>query len=108
MKHYQVRITPGARRDLNNIVQYLRRKESATVATKVRQGIMEAIDYLQTFPERHPIFHEASTEQVVFRRMRQWRYKIVFTVDNDELIVLVLKIYHGHQDLTAIIEDLKP
>ena len=107
MVTYKVRLTPRARVDLTNIVEYVRRKESATTAIKVRKGIMEAIKKLQKLPESHAKVEELSDEQIVFRRMLKWDYKIVFTVEKDELVVLVVKIYHGSQNPDAIIEELK-
>jgi plasmid stabilization system protein ParE len=108
VKKYKVRITPKARQDLNQIVQYLRRNTSNEVATKVRRGIVAAIDKLVTHPEAYQTFTEISTEKVVFRRMLQWDYKIVYTVNKQELVVLVVKIYHGHQSQDDIVDELKP
>jgi plasmid stabilization system protein ParE len=107
VKKYKVRITPKARQDLSQIVQYLRRSESNTVATNVKRGIMEAIGRLETYPESHEAFKEISTEQVVFHRMLKREYKIVYTVDKEELVVLVVKIYHSHQRQEGIIDELK-
>ena len=108
VKRYKIRITPKAQLDLQNIIQYLRKEQSDTVADNVKDGILKAIDKLETFPEVHKKFEELCTEQVVFRRMLQWKYKIVFTIDKDELVVLVVKIYHGRQSQEDIIEELTP
>ncbi len=108
VKKYKVRITPKARQDLSQIVQYLKRSASNEVATNVKRGIMGAINRLETYPEASQAFKEISTEKVVFRRILKWEYKIVYTVDKDELVVLVVKIYHGRKSQEDIIGELKP
>lgn len=38
-----------------------------------------------------------STELVIYRKVLKWSYKIVFTIQEDELEVVVFQIYHGAQ-----------
>ena len=40
--------------------------------------------------------------------MLKREYKIVYTVDKEELVVLGGKIYHSHQRQEEIIDELKP
>lgn len=105
---YSVRITPRARQNLNQIVAYLRENASNQVANKVRDGIIQTIDQLESNPEIYQVFSEVSTEQVIFRRALKWDYKIVYTVDKNELLVLVVRIYNSRQNPRTIIEELKP
>jgi len=95
MKKYKVQLTPRARASITRIISQLEAKVSKTVAQHVRRGIMGAIRRLNTFPESHEVFEQISTEKVVYHRTLQWEYKIVFTVQNDNLKVVVVQVYHG-------------
>ena len=95
MKNYKVQLTPRARRSITRIVSYLEKERSKATAQHVRRGIMDKIKSLKTFPESHEVFEEISTEQQVYHKTLQWKYKIVFNVDNDILQVVVVQVYHG-------------
>jgi mRNA-degrading endonuclease RelE of RelBE toxin-antitoxin system len=38
---------------------------------------------------------EISDEKIVFRKVLKWSYKIIYTVDADEITVSVVDIIHG-------------
>ncbi len=95
MKRYKVQLTPGARTSITRIVSQLEVEASKQVAQKIRRGIMDAIRRLKTLPESHQVFEEISDDQIVYRRVLKWDYKIVFTINNDLLEVVVVKVYHG-------------
>jgi len=108
MKTYKIRITPKARQNINEIARYLKQEVSSEVASKVKNGLIEAISRLETYPEAYQAFTEISSDKAVFRRIIKWNYKIVYTVEEEELIVLVVRIYHGKKDHREIIAELNP
>jgi plasmid stabilization system protein ParE len=95
---YKVVISDEAKANLQRIFAYLRDEESMVVAEKVRDGIIETIEELSTLPHRHGIVNEISDEKVVYRRALKWSYKIIFTVDDDEVLVLVVDIIHAKRN----------
>ena len=104
VKTYRVVLLPQARASLRQITDYLRRTTSASVATKVRKSIMEAVRKLSAMPNSHQKIEEISTEQIVYRRALQWSYRIIFTVHEEELRVLVVDIDYGADDPQKLID----
>ena len=95
---YQVITTPPANRSLEDIVDYLRRTASDETALYVRNGILETIKKLRTMPDANGIQHNISTEEITYRRIIKWSYRIIFTIDEGEATVYVLLIDHTKRD----------
>ena len=104
VKTYRVVLLPQARESLKQISAYLRRTASDNVAKKVRKNIMEAVKKLSVMPNAHEKIEAISTEQIVYRRALQWSYRIIFTVEEEELRVLVVDIDHGAGDPQKLID----
>jgi plasmid stabilization system protein ParE len=94
MKQYKVQLTPRARTSINEIISNLRESVSASYATKVRKEILVTIKNLKTFPEAHQAFDELSDGSHEYRRALTLNYKIVFTVNEDILEVVVVQVYN--------------
>ncbi len=108
MKKYRIVLTPRAKASITRIISRVEAEASKSVSQKVRRGIMSTIRKLKTFPESHQVFEEISDEKIVFRRILKWDYKIVFTVKEDVLEVVVVQVYHSAQGLEQIIRQLNP
>ena len=107
MNKYKIQLTPRTRASITRIVDQLEEEVSKTTAQHVQKGIMDTIRKLETFPEAHKVFEEISTEQVIYRQVYKWKYKIVFTVDNDKLEVVVVKVYHGRRGSEWVEDQFK-
>lgn len=102
MVDYKVSVSDEAKDSLYRIYSWLKENESLKTAQKVRDGILEEIDQLVKMPQRHGIAQEIQNDQVVFRRILKWSYKIIFTIDEDIIEVLVVDIVHVKQDPTFL------
>lgn len=107
MVKYKVVVTPRAQSSLRRITTYLKETVSNEVATKVRRGITESIKSLATLPHSHEVEHDISDEIIVFRRILKWDYRIIYSVDDDEIIVSVVEITHNAQDPERLKEILR-
>lgn len=108
MKKYKVQLTSRARTSITRIISYLEEEQSVEVAQHVRRGIMDKIKSLENLPKSHEVFEEISSEQQIYHRTLQWRYKIVFSVDDDVLQVVVVQVYHGARGSKWVNDQLKP
>lgn len=99
---YQINVSPRAAEKLEDIVYYVQEKASEQTAEKVRKGIIEAIKSLAKMPTAHPLVPEISTELVAFRRIMKWSYRIIYTIKEKELTVLVVEINHEKEDLEKL------
>lgn len=104
-QRYQVIITPFARQGMKEILEYLAEEVSDEVAEKVRRGLMEAMQGLTEMPTRHSIVGSISDEQTIYRRILKWSYRIIYTIKEQALTVIVVDIAHSRRNPRRI-EDL--
>ncbi len=92
---YQVIVTPAARQDLAEILEYVAENQSASRAQKVQEEIIAAIASLEEMPTAHAVVQE--TFEFVgdaFRRILADKYRIIFTVEELNLAVFIIRIIH--------------
>ena len=96
MKHYQVIILPAAERDIGEAYEWLAEQDNEA-AIRWYNRLLEVIFSLDTFPERCPLAPESeflnSEIREIFHGRRQYKYRILFTVSENE--VHVLHVRHG-------------
>jgi plasmid stabilization system protein ParE len=96
MTRFEVIILPAAEDDIDRAYAWLAERD-ADAATRWYNRLMEVIFSLDVFPERCPLAPEnkfLKTEiREIFHGRRQNKYRILFTVSENE--VHVLHIRHG-------------
>ena len=96
MKRYPVIVLPAAERDIGEAYKWLAEQDEEA-AIRWYNRLMEVIFSLDTFPERCPLAPEnkfLKTEiREIFHGRRQHKYRILFTVSENE--VHVLHVRHG-------------
>lgn len=103
---YRVIITPEARDGLRNIVQYLEEEVSFATADKIRKAILEVIASLSQMPQRYGIVKEISDEEVIYRRVLKWNYRIIYVINEGKIEVRVIDISSGRRD-PKYLEEVK-
>jgi len=98
MVNYQVLVSKEARDNLQAIYEWLVENESTATAQKVRDGLLDAIIDLATMPHKHSIVQEIQHDTIVYRRVLKWSYKIIFTIEEDAIQVLVVDVVHTKQN----------
>ncbi|MEL7119824.1 MAG: type II toxin-antitoxin system RelE/ParE family toxin [Bacteroidota bacterium] len=101
---YQVVLTKGAQDDIRNIYDYLIENVSYDTAEKVRDGIEEEIEKLSTMPTSKGLL-QGTTSSTIYRRVLKWSYRIIFTIEENDLMVLVVRVDHTKSD-PAKLEEL--
>jgi plasmid stabilization system protein ParE len=105
---YRVVVLPKALAEIEQAYRWFSEEASLSYAGKWLDGITQAIESLDTFPERCAITPESDAFQEEVRQLlygkRRSVYRILFTVQEDT--VFVLRVRHAAQQrLTA--EDLE-
>ncbi|MCB0586997.1 MAG: type II toxin-antitoxin system RelE/ParE family toxin [Phaeodactylibacter sp.] len=95
---YQVVVTSQAEKSLGVIVSYLMETASYEVAERVRAGIIEEIRGLSAMPQRHGLLQGVDDLLITYRRVLKWSYRIIFTVEEETFLVLVVDIDHGKRN----------
>ena len=103
-KIYQVILTEFAEERLEEITNYLLENASYDVAHKVVNGMLDAIEKLAKLPNANPKELAICNEQIIYRRILKWSYKIIYTVVEDEIQVIVVDIRHTSEDPKKIID----
>ena len=103
-KTYKVILTPYAQNRLQEITEYLLENVSYEVANKVLNGILDSIDTLEKLPDAHAVEHEISTKKQVYRKIFKWEYKIIYTVKETQIEVVVVEIMHSKQNSKSLKE----
>jgi plasmid stabilization system protein ParE len=103
---YRVIVTPEARDQVKEIVDYWEDQESSTKAERTLDGILEAIDNLADMPTRHAPVPSISKRGTMYRRILSKPYRIVFTIDEQEITVTVVDIDHERRHPQIIIDKL--
>ena len=106
MKKYTVRLTPRAVESINQIIDDLYDSASANYAAKVEQAIIDTIDGLQTMPNIHQKALELKRGKSKYRRALVLDYKIVYTVNDDVLEVVVVQAYNQSRGQEWIDENV--
>ena len=96
MRLYQVIILPSAERDIGEAYEWLA-EQNAEAAIRWYNRLLEVIFSLDTFPERCSLAPKSefinSEIREIFHGRRQHKYRILFTVSENE--VHVLHVRHG-------------
>ena len=95
---YQVVISRLAEDSLKTIVEYLTQTASDTVAEKVRAGIIEEIRKLAKMPEKNALLRGVENLAITYRRALKWSYRIIYTIEEEDLIVIVVEIDHSSRN----------
>ena len=96
MKRHSVIILPSAERDIGEAYEWIAEHDSEA-AVRWYNRLLEVIFSLDIFPERAPLAPESKSFnreiREVFHGRRQYKYRILFTVSENE--VHVLHVRHG-------------
>jgi plasmid stabilization system protein ParE len=92
---YQVVVTPAARQDFADILEYAAEQQSDQRAATVQDEILAAIDRLEEMPTAHaPVRETYELVGEAFRRIVADKYRIIFTVEEADRQVFVIRIIH--------------
>lgn len=95
---YRIVISQRADDSLRSITQYLIATASETIAEKVRSGIMEEIRKLSGMPSKNPPLQLNSDLLITYRRVLKWSYRIIYTIEEEDLIVIIVEIDHASRN----------
>ena len=100
MKKYKIEITDQADNDLRGIFEYIAFKlEVPKTATKQLNHLEEAINNLETFPERYVRYEKEPWYSRNLRLMTVNNYCVFFIVDNKKSLVTIIRIIYGGRDI---------
>ncbi len=96
MKKLKVIWNNEAKYALRNIFNYIKERDSAEAAKKVRDEIVTSAKNLNVFPEKFAEDPYLKDEPGNYRFKVIWSYKIIYEVTPESIIVL--DIFHSSRD----------
>jgi len=91
---YTIELSPRAFADIDAIVEHIQ-ADSPQNATHWRRKLFEKIETLQTFPRGCSLAPEDEHCPFEVRQTILGRYRILFTVRDDNSLVYILTVRHG-------------
>ncbi|MEP7353043.1 MAG: type II toxin-antitoxin system RelE/ParE family toxin [Acidobacteriota bacterium] len=93
---FQVEITELALGDAEEYVHFIREvKKEPESAERWFFGLAQAINSLETLPERCPLIPEQEEFSFEIRHLIYYSHRIVFRVVHSTATVVIYRIYHG-------------
>lgn len=106
VKLFRVIFSKQFRQRLREISDYQQRKASASVARKIRKGIVDEGKKLRTLPDSKPILPGTEDFDPAVRYARKWDYKIIFSVFKKKNQVSITTVRHDKEKPEDILKDL--
>lgn len=109
-KSYQVIVTDKAKKDINNILNYLLENASHGVAVDARKQLIESIHKLSDMPSTgHPVPEMLElTQSIVFRQtIVKDAYRVIYQIREMKNSVVVVRVMHVKQGTGSVIDALK-
>ncbi|MGI6433769.1 MAG: type II toxin-antitoxin system RelE/ParE family toxin [Syntrophomonadaceae bacterium] len=96
---FQLKITPSAAHDLDEIYSYITNNLAAPqAADNVLDDIEKAILSLCDFPYRCQYSHNEILRYKRYRRLVIHNYVLLYSVDDENKNVIVMRIFYGAMD----------
>ena len=96
-KKYKVYWSFQANEDLADIYAYIE-EDSPAAADKVIDTLLDLGHSLATLPERFPREWDLEDAPLIFRFIPKWNYKIIYTVKEEEGLVIIARVFHASQN----------
>lgn len=106
---YKVLLAPGAKRELRNVLAYIRRKLCNPVAaTHLADTAKTTLQNLRSMPERHPFCDDPVLRLQGYRRAPVAKYLFVFRITQSPRLVRVVHFFHETQDYLVTLQTETP
>lgn len=96
-KRYRVIVTATAKNSLKDIVDYIK-PDSPLAANKVKRTLIALMESLDEMPERFSKEEYLREKSGDYRSVTKWRYKIIYRIDESDVIVLNILHTSHHPD----------
>ena len=106
-KKFRVEIAPAAERDVRSTEAYIARDKPGAVARWLR-GLRRKFDSLSRFPLRSEVIPEEFESEVEYRHLLFGKYRIIYTVNPETGLVVILRVLHGARLLRSDMLETEP
>ena len=91
---YKIEFLPVAKEDIDNIIYYISHKlKNLTASRKLRDLLINSLDYIVEFPYGNPIYKPPSTLKYEYRSTRVKNFLLFYTINEDKKKLLLSEYY---------------
>ena len=91
---YKIEFLPVAKEDIDNIIYYISYKlKNLTASRKLRDLLINSLDYIIEFPYGNPIYKPPSTLKYEYRSTRVKNFLLFYTINEDKKQLLLSEYY---------------
>jgi plasmid stabilization system protein ParE len=101
MTEYHVVWSDRAYETLRKIADFIG-KDSRQGAKNVVRELVQHSQSLSTLPRRNPVEPSLAEATVEYRFLLKWNYKIIYTILEQDAIVLIVLIFDTRQDMAKL------
>jgi plasmid stabilization system protein ParE len=102
---YEFNLSPFAKKELDEILLYYTKEAGFDIAKKFADRFETTAELLEMFPNSG--VQLAEIPDVKSSRIPKFPHRIYYTVDDGELEVVAISIYHSKRDLGKLIPELR-
>jgi plasmid stabilization system protein ParE len=103
---YRILLSPLARQEILETADYIQEMSDAGRAAAWKNALLKSIAVLDDMPYRCLIADESSDVGVELRELHFRTHRIIFTIDESEQTVQILRVYH-YARAPLQVEDLE-
>ncbi len=102
---YEIEFLTTAKEDLDDIIYYISHDlKNITASIKLRDLFMEAFDYILQFPYGCSIYTTLGFLKNEYRSYKVKNFLIFYTINEDEKIVIIVRVLYQKMDILHILE----
>lgn len=99
---YELKITPAAADDLENIYKYISNTFSSDgSASNMIRKISDSLKVLKDFPYMHELSRDKILQQKGYRKLIVKKYVVLYLIDESKKSVIITRIFYGPMDYVS-------
>lgn len=95
---FRVIVSHSAKVKLKEIYTYVKENTSSQLAIKIRDGLLEEVENLQSRPESKPLLRMKKQVVPPYRYSKKWSYKIIFQFFENENLISIIDFMHDREN----------
>jgi len=105
-KSYKIVLSPKAKRDVNQILRYVRSVSDLEAAIEVRQLLLDSFDKIAHMPTRSAVFHTVEGNEIRNFEAKK-RYLILYGIEEPAQQVAIIRVAHVKMSRLTLLNFLE-
>lgn len=103
---YKIVLSPKAKRDISQILRYVRSISDLQATVKVHQLLLESFEKIARMPTRSSVFHTVEENEIRSFEAKK-RYRILYAIEEKAQQVAVIRVAHVKMNKPTLLAFLE-